>query len=88
MGSGGARPRPERQLTRTVYILPGSPGSQEAKTSKPTPVQIKVGISDGINTEVTEGLTEGQQVVIGIIASAEQGSRPANPFGGGGFRRF
>jgi len=47
-----------------------------------------VGISDGISTEVTEGLTEGQQVVIGIISTGENiAARPANPFGGG-MRRF
>jgi len=47
-----------------------------------------VGISDGINTEVTEGLTEGQQIVIGIISMGDNtAARPANPFGGG-MRRF
>ena len=59
-----------------------------AQNAKPTPVQVKVGISDGINTEITEGLTEGQQVVIGIISTGENtAARPANPFGGG-MRRF
>jgi len=90
MGGTGVRTRPERQLTRTVYVLPARTESKDEPTSKPIPVQVKIGISDGINTEVTEGLSEGQQVVIGIISSAESGagSRPANPFGGGGFRRF
>ena len=89
MAAGGAHPRPERQLARTVYILPGNGGATEGETSKPVPVQIKIGISDGISTEVTEGLSEGQKVAIGIISSAESGTggRPSNPFGGG-FRRF
>src|SRR5581483_8743444 len=61
-GPGGANrgPRPERQMTRTVYVLP-----REAN-AKPKPVQIKVGISDGAMTEVLEGLSEGDQVVTGM----------------------
>ena len=46
---------------------------------------------DGVNTEVAEGLKEGDQVVIGLMApsSSSSGQRPpSNPFGGGGFRRF
>jgi HlyD family secretion protein len=71
--SGGAR-TPER----TVYVLNGS---------SPKPVQIKTGISDGINTEVTEGLKEGDRVVTAEISSASPTSSAApNPFGGG--RRF
>src|SRR5262249_40037131 len=90
MGGGAARPRPGRQLTRTGYVLPGKGEPKDQQTSKPVPAQIKIGISDGISTEITEGLSEGQLVVIGIISSAESGggSRPSNPFGGGGFRRF
>jgi len=91
-GSQGARPRPERQLTRTVYVLPGNPGPKGEQKGKPMPVQVKVGISDGIYTEVTEGLSEGQQVITGIISTGESSSpaaRPSNPFGGGGrFGRF
>jgi HlyD family secretion protein len=54
---------------------------------KPKPVQIKVGISDGIVTEVTEGLKEGDRVVTAAINTASPSqSPPANPFGGQ--RRF
>lgn len=88
--AGGARPRPERQASRTVYVLAAkTPGNQASV--KPTAIQVKAGISDGINTEVAEGLHEGDQVVIGILSANEtstSGPRPANPFGGGGFRRF
>ncbi|PYJ80785.1 MAG: hypothetical protein DME73_08760, partial [Verrucomicrobia bacterium] len=42
----GAR---ERRAERTVYVL---------AYGRPNPVQIKTGISDGIMTEVTEGLKE------------------------------
>jgi len=87
VGAGG-RPRPERQLTRTIYVLPAKTDSGNPETIKPKPVQIKVGISDGINTEVLEGLDEGEQVITGMITPAASGSQPANPFGGGPFRRF
>jgi HlyD family secretion protein len=90
-GGGVGRQRVERQLTRTVYVLPPS-SSSNSDNVKPTPVQIRVGISDGISTEVIEGLEEGAQVVTGTITTGDTASRPtgpaANPFGGGGFRRF
>jgi len=87
---GARRPRSERQISRTVYVL-AKPDPKDPDTLKPKPVQIKVGISDGISTEVLDGLQEGMQVVTGIItsdlASSRPGSPPSNPFGGG-FRRF
>jgi len=55
---------------RTVYVLP--PGAREPKA---TPV--KVGISDGITTEV-EGLKEGDRAVTATTAKAA--GAPANPF--------
>jgi hypothetical protein len=44
------------------------------------PVQIKTGISDGIFTEVTEGLNEGDQMIIGSLGNTEQPSVGMNPF--------
>ncbi|HLX70679.1 MAG TPA: efflux RND transporter periplasmic adaptor subunit [Verrucomicrobiae bacterium] len=75
----------EHSMARTVYVL-----DKSNKDAKPTPVQIKVGISDGIYTEVKDGLTEGQEVVTGLsIPSDQAGGAQGNPFGGGrGFRRF
>jgi HlyD family secretion protein len=62
----------ERRAERTVYILAGG---------KPKPVQIKTGISDGIMTEVTEGLKEGDRMVTAELSSpAASSSPPANPF--------
>jgi HlyD family secretion protein len=73
---GGRGPRSER----TVYVL--SDGA-----SRPQPVQIKTGISDGIVTEVPEGLKEGDRVVTAELSATPTASAPAaNPFSGG--RRF
>jgi HlyD family secretion protein len=75
---GGAR---REQLTseRTVYVL---------SSDRPQPVQIKTGISDGVVTEVIEGLKEGDRVVTAELASkSPAASPPPNPFSGGA-RRF
>jgi HlyD family secretion protein len=86
-GSGG-RNRPDRSLTRTIYTLPAGTDAA-AKSAKPAPVQIKVGINDGISTEVVDGLKEGDVVVTGVaMTETAQAAQPTNPFGGGGFRRF
>jgi HlyD family secretion protein len=55
----------------------------EDGAEKPQLVQIKVGIGDGISTEVVEGLKENQKVVIGLAQPASA-SAPAggSPFGG------
>src|SRR5438552_4158484 len=67
----GAR---ERRAERTVYVL---------SYGRPNPVQIKTGISDGIMTEVTEGLKEGDRVVTAELSSpSASSSPPANPFSG------
>ncbi len=84
-GTAATRPRPERAGPRTIYILSQENGKTDLK-----PVKIRTGITDGVNTEVIEGLKEGDQVVTGLLTSQSGGSgnRPSNPFGGGGFRRF
>lgn len=90
---GERRPRPERQQSnRTVYVISEKPkGTQQPKL---TPMQVKVGISDGINTEIIEGLEEGAEVVTGMLSAEQAGAAsggrpgaPSNPFGGG-MRRF
>ena len=75
---GGKPPaRSERRIDRSVYVLP--PGA-----SKPARITIKTGISDGVATEITEGLKEGDRVVTGVTESSGTTSTPAtNPFGGG-----
>src|SRR2546428_3730229 len=71
--SGKPSARGERRIERGVYILPPT-GSQ------PTRVTIKTGISDGVATEVVEGLKEGDRVVTGMMESNGATSTPAtNP---------
>jgi len=78
-GGRGSSGRERTTSERTVYVLSGS---------RPTPVQIKTGISDGVVTEVVEGLKEGDGVVTAEMAAKSQpASTPANPFSGGQ-RRF
>jgi HlyD family secretion protein len=82
-GSGGNKPagnRQERRVERTVYVLASG-------SSKPTAVTIKTGISDGVTTEILEGLKEGDRVVTGMSESGAATAPASNPFGGGP-RRF
>jgi HlyD family secretion protein len=72
--AGTERATTERRTERTVYVLRGS---------KPAAVQIKTGISDGISTEVLEGLKENDLVVTAQLgASNASAQQPSNPFGG------
>jgi HlyD family secretion protein len=76
-GSPGQHGKGEHKPTRTIYTL---------KDGKLEPVQAKTGITDGIYTEITDGLSESNNVV--TFASYKQGSASAqanNPFG---MRRF
>ena len=77
---GGGRPGGPRG-ERKIYVLP--PGA-----AKPEPATVKLGISDGVATEVTEGLKPSDLVVIGMTApDSKPGTPPPNPLSGGG-RRF
>src|SRR5437899_3227445 len=77
-GARGLGARQRRTSESTVYVLSGG---------QPKPVQIKTGISDGVVTEVDEGLKVGDRVVTAELTStAARSSTPANPFGGP--RRF
>jgi HlyD family secretion protein len=88
MGGGPPRTRPEGPTTATVYVLAQSANG----AAKPVlrPVTIKAGISDGSNTEVLEGLNDGDVLVTGTATSAstttaasEPPRNPFSPFGGG-----
>jgi HlyD family secretion protein len=79
--TAGKQPtRGERRPERSVYVL--APGD-----SKPARVTIKTGISDGVATEIVEGLKEGDRVVTGVTESGAAPTPATNPFGGGQRRR-
>ena len=64
---------------RTVYLLPGGD-----KAAAPQPVQVSVGITDGLASEIASGLKEGDVVITSVtVPNAKPGAAPAaNPFGG------
>jgi HlyD family secretion protein len=71
--------------TRTVYRLPGG-----NKLAKPEPVSVRIGITDGVFSEIVSGLNEGDVIITGLVATTTGGSAAqpqSNPFGGGP-RRF
>jgi HlyD family secretion protein len=77
---GGQRPTGarEQRTERTVYAL---------SFGRPKAIPIKTGISDGIVTEVIDGLKEGDQVVTAELSAPSAAASPAaNPFSGQ--RRF
>lgn len=81
-----AAPGEATVTTRTVYRLPGGD-----KSATPEAVSVKIGITDGVNSEVVGGLAEGDVIITGLSSASPAGSTPQqpvnNPFGGGG-RRF
>jgi HlyD family secretion protein len=88
------RPPGEASMVRTVYVVDESKPTNGKKPAL-KPVKVKIGISDGKDTEITEGLKEGDVVVLGVntptVAASGNAPRPgASPFGGspfgGGFR--
>jgi HlyD family secretion protein len=83
---GGGPPRGERNPVRNVYVV----ASTNDAAMKLEQKRVRAGITDGIYTEILEGLNEGDLVVTGLNSaepSRGPSGAPANPFGGGG-RRF
>ena len=73
---GGGRQHEKRSMSRTVQLFVGG---------KLQPAQLKVGISDGVNTELLEGAKEGDAVVTGMIQKtpAPPTAGASSPLGGG-----
>ncbi|HVY72102.1 MAG TPA: efflux RND transporter periplasmic adaptor subunit [Verrucomicrobiae bacterium] len=82
-GFGGGRS--DAPSTRTVYVLEKAKGPDGKEKGRAKAVTIKTGISDGTNTEVIEGLKEGDEVITGLntpgATAGPQGGAPQNPFG-------
>ena len=68
-----------RQTHRTVYTL-SSTNAASGDTPAVQPVQIKTGVSDGIFTEVVDGLDEGAVVVVGLNTPKGAAAASKNPF--------
>lgn len=86
------RPPQDASPIRTVYIMEESKGGNDKKPAL-KPVKVKIGISDGKDTEIIEGLKEGDVVAIGVntpalAANPNTQRPPGSPFGSpfGGFR--
>ncbi len=86
---GGRNPtaNPSAETIRTLYVPAGT-----AEALKARPVEVKLGITDGLSTEVISGLEEKTLVITGIedandkAAAAKPSTNPFAP--GGGQRRF
>jgi HlyD family secretion protein len=82
-GGKGAHKSKGNRGQRTVYLL-----ANDANPPKLKPVLIKTGITDGIFTEILDGLKENDKVVSGVVQTdAQNSAAAAGPFGGGGFPR-
>lgn len=81
---GGNRPQgsSEGPVTRVLYRLVG-----QGPAAHPEAVNVKLGVSDGTQTEIIDGLNEGDLVITGVSAPTKSQAPAANPFGGGP-RRF
>jgi HlyD family secretion protein len=73
-GRGGASKGNRPPDQRTVWVL---------RDAKPTPVQLKVGVSDGSNTEVVEGaLQEGDPLITETNGEPGANKMMGSPMGG------
>lgn len=76
-GSGQRQHGHGDHTLRTVYVLKNVGGKPVAQ-----PVQVHIGITDSIDTEVTDGLQEGDNVIVTEISSSAT-AQGGNPFGPG-----
>lgn len=89
-GGGGERRAPvEVPKTGTVYAVETEKSPTGAEIKALRPINVKLGIGDGSNVEVVDGLKEGDVIVTGLStpsasAAANATRNPFSPFGGGG----
>lgn len=84
-GERGNRQRGESRPPRTLYTL--TVDATKATPADLKPNSVKLGISDSLVTEVVEGLSEGDVVVVSMSTGAAAETPVNNPFGGGFPRR-
>jgi hypothetical protein len=87
-GGGGGERRAaaaEGPRTQTLYVLESPPGGAKGEGGKGGVLRaktVRLGVTDGVNTEVISGLEEGEVVVVGAITqSATTGSTTGSPMG-------
>jgi HlyD family secretion protein len=85
-GGNSSRPRPA-PAWRTIYVLAtNTPPSSSDPLVIPRAVRVRAGITDGSYTEITDGLQEGDPVIIAAKLTSAQAVTQApagqSPFGG------
>jgi HlyD family secretion protein len=90
-GAGGRRSSAETATTETVRTLFTPAGTDEDR--KAQAIEVRLGITDGLNTEVISGLEEKAVLITGVAdatskAPAAGARNPFAPSGGMGGRRF
>jgi len=68
-GQSSPAPRIKHDASHTIYVLPQN-------ATKPVPVQVHLGITDGIYTEVLDGLHDNDVVVDALLSANPTGSGP------------
>ena len=92
MGGGPGGPpsaKPEGPTTATVYILKQGTGTEKPEKPVLEAITVKAGVTDGLFTEVLDGLNDGDQVVTRVttLAAAATNAPTQNPFSPFGGRR-
>lgn len=72
--------KPAHSTTKTIYVV-----NKASSASLPRSTQVATGVSDSLWTEVTSGVTEGEQVATGTAQSSAtpKVASASNPFSGG-----
>ncbi|MEW6159592.1 MAG: efflux RND transporter periplasmic adaptor subunit [Verrucomicrobiota bacterium] len=83
-GGEGPRAQQDGPMTRTVYLLEKEKTPTGGTKQVLRSVTIKTGISDGTNSEVLEGLKEGDEVVTNLAMPEAASSPTMRPPGFGG----
>lgn len=82
-GERARRSEADRPRSQTIYLLEKEKTATGGEREVLKPVTVKLGISDGVNVEVLDGLKEGDVVVTGTItriAEPAVGAGGSSPF--------
>jgi len=79
-GAGSGNSEVEGPRAQTIYLIEKETAANGGEIGVLRAVSVTLGISDGANTEVIEGLEEGEVVAIGTAPQSTGPSQAANPF--------